>query len=224
MFATEKNRYEVDNDKPVSAALLDLSKVFHSISDIYLLTKPRDLNFEVSALSINQSYLTNRIQKVVLPTTSSDWIQLYQGVPQDTIMAPLLFNIYVNSMKFSIGKPRELVQYADDTFFVSSKNSNLGINILENKKLNTYFEQHRLKFNDTKTEFIIFRKKSKNSLMNEFRLQTNDKFYEPSICVKYLGVYVDQNLGFQEEVKHILRKIACAIKTLYSIFILSRGF
>ena len=67
-------------------------------------------------------------------------------------------------MKFLIEKPCELVQYADDTFlFVSSKNLNLGINILENnlKKLNTYVEQHRLNLNDTKTEFIIFCKNQK---------------------------------------------------------------
>ena len=131
LFPTEKIRYEVDNDRHVSAALLDLSKAFDSLSHEYLLTKLRDSNVELSALSIIQSY-TNRIQKVVLPTTSSDWIQLYQGVPQGTIMGPLLFFIYVNSLKFSIEKPCELLQYADDTFlFVSSKNFNLGINILE---------------------------------------------------------------------------------------------
>ena len=53
--------------------------------------------------------------------------------------------------------------------------------------------------------------------MNKIRLQKNDKFYEPSNCVKYLGVYLAQNLSFQEEVKHILRNMACGIKTLYSI-------
>ena len=53
--------------------------------------------------------------------------------------------------------------------------------------------------------------------MNKFRLQTNDKFCEPSNCVKYLGVYLDQNLSFQKEVKNILRNMACGIKTLYSI-------
>ena len=53
--------------------------------------------------------------------------------------------------------------------------------------------------------------------MNKFRLQMNDKFYESSNCVKYLGVYLDQNLSFQEGVKHILGNMACGIKTLYSI-------
>ena len=43
-----------------------------------------------------------------------------------------------------------------------------------------------------------------------------DKFFEPLNCVRYLGVYLDQNLSFQEEVKHILRNLACGIKTIYS--------
>ena len=69
LFATETIRHEVDNDGPVSAALLDLSKAFDSISHKYLPRKLKDLNFEVPALSIIQSYLTNRIQKVVQSTT-----------------------------------------------------------------------------------------------------------------------------------------------------------
>ena len=121
--------------------------------------------------------------------------------------------------------PCDLVQYTDDTFlFVSSKNFNLGINILENKDIKTEFNTKNfnlginfLENNDTKTEFIIFCKKSKNSLKKKFRLQMNDKFYEPSNRGKYLGVYLVQNLTFQEEVKNILRNMAFGIKTLYSI-------
>ena len=72
------------------------------------------------------------MQKVVFQNTSSDWINLYQGVPQGTIFGPLLFNLYVNSMQNVIQKPCELVQYADDTFlFVSDECLNTAISQLE---------------------------------------------------------------------------------------------
>ena len=81
-----------------------------------------------------RSVLKQRLQKVVLETISSDWIEFYQGVPQGTILGPLLFNIYVNSMRYSVIKPCELVQYADDSFiFVTGKKFEHGIYLLEKK-------------------------------------------------------------------------------------------
>ena len=61
-------------------------------------------------MSMMESFLTNRQQKVTLPSGCSEWIQLYQGVPQGTVFGPLLFNIYVNDMQQIIGETSELVQ------------------------------------------------------------------------------------------------------------------
>ena len=61
-------------------------------------------------MSMMESFLTNRQQKVTLPSGCSEWIQLYHGVPQGTVFGPLLFNIYVNDMQQIIGETSELVQ------------------------------------------------------------------------------------------------------------------
>ena len=63
-----------------------------------------------------RSYLTCRTQKFSLETVCSDWINLYQSIPQGTISGPLLFNIYVNSMHLHVTEPVKIVRFADDTF------------------------------------------------------------------------------------------------------------
>ena len=98
LYAYEKTRLSLDNKKMVASALLDLSKAFDSMSHNLLLAKLKSFNFDTSAINMIESYLKNRSQKVVLQNVSSDWIHLYQGVPQGTILGPLLFNLYVNSM------------------------------------------------------------------------------------------------------------------------------
>ena len=122
----------------VAAAFLDLSKAFYSISHEILLEELELLGLDQIALFSIKSYLSNRTQKVVLQNTSSDWIDLYKGDPQGTILGPLLFNLYGNSMQNAIQKSCELFQYADDTFlFVSKECLNTAISQLETN--GTYF-------------------------------------------------------------------------------------
>ena len=109
LYATAKIRLILDNEKMVASALLDLSEALDSISHNLLLAKLKSFNLDMSAINLIESYLINRSQKVVLQNVSVDWIGLYQGVPQGTIIGPLLFNIYVNSMINTIIEPCELV-------------------------------------------------------------------------------------------------------------------
>ena len=125
-------------------------------------------------MSLIESFLIGRTQRVVLSTSTSDWISLYQGVPQGTVLGPLLFNIYVNNMKNSIQSPLYLVQYADDTFlFVAAKDIATGVDYLQKgiKELSDFFAIHRLNVNADKTEFIVFCKSSKNSSIKNATLK-----------------------------------------------------
>ena len=97
------------------------SKVFDSMCHEILIEILKCMKFGDKAISMIKLYLQNRIQMVILRSCSSDWIKLYQGVPQGTIMGPLLFNIYVNFMRSSVQRPTQLAQYADDTFLYSAR-------------------------------------------------------------------------------------------------------
>ena len=84
---------------------------------------------------------------------------LYLGVPQGTVLGPLLLIIYVNDMQQMIGETSELVQYADDTMiYTSHGNIEEAISLLENEidKLIHFCQCHRLTVNAIKAEFIIF--------------------------------------------------------------------
>ena len=123
-------------------------------------------------------------------------------------------------MQFNIVKPCELVQYASDTFLFSAATEMNGA--ISNRQMNienlvTFFELHKLNLNENKTEFIVFSKQSRSHLKSNSNLKVKNELIQHSSNVKYLGVFLDQNLNFQEETKHILLKMACGIKTILSI-------
>ena len=109
--ATGHIRNDIDSNRFVSAAFLDLSRAFDSMCHEILIEKLKCMNSGDKAVSMIKTYLQNQIQKVILPSCSSVWMKLYQGVQQGTTMGPLLFNNYVNFMRSSVQRPTQFVQH-----------------------------------------------------------------------------------------------------------------
>ena len=108
LYAIEIFRNKLDKNERTAEAFIDLLKTFDSIPNAILLQKLMMLKFDDNGMSMMESFLTNRQQKVTLPSGCSEWIQLYRGVPQGTVLGPLILNIYVNDMQQMIGKTSEL--------------------------------------------------------------------------------------------------------------------
>ncbi len=122
---SETFRKELDAGNMTAVAFLDLSKAFDSINHVILQTKLAMLGLGEESLNLVNKFLDNRKQRVRLGETLSEWYEINQGVPQGTILGPILFTLYVNDMQSTV-KYCQIFQYADDTcLFICGKISSV---------------------------------------------------------------------------------------------------
>ena len=164
VYCTETIRYLINKNNLITAAILDLSKAFDSINHKILLHKLHELGFSKNALNVIESYLSHRLQKTIVNHVESDWIELYQEVPQGTILDPLLFNLFSTDLNKQLPAKTQIIQYAAENIILTyNTDLKLVIYNLEQslRKISEYYQKHRLMLNHSKTEFITFSKKSK---------------------------------------------------------------
>lgn len=189
--------------------LCDLSKAFDSVSHSILLKKCALLKIDSFWLT---SYLEKRTQSVKLDNTVSSQACIQFGVPQGSILGPLLFNIYVNDMKEYISNCT-LVQYADDTQLLHQgylDDLNEIIKQTEDtlRKLKSYFYKNGLMINATKTQFIFIGSRQLCSRIPEqVTLNFDGTTISPSTHVKNLGLSMDRYMSFETHANEISKKV-----------------
>ena len=97
---------------------MDLSKAFDSLNHDLLLAKLEAYGLDNNAVSFMRSYLTNRLQRCKINNSFSEWAKISAGVPQGSILGPLLFNIFINDILFL--QKCDLANYADDSTIYTS--------------------------------------------------------------------------------------------------------
>ena len=213
---------EMDKGQIVGMASLDLSKAFDSISHSHLLQKLTNIGLGQSTVEWTKSYLSKRTQKTKFSSITSETATVTSGVPQGSILGPILFIIFTNDLITAFKNDTQVVSYADDTQLLETGKTVEEVKEKLEKTIDIaqkWYKNNSLMSNPAKTEVIIFRTKKGKKHNITIKVEENGKVMElkPAECLKILGVHVDECLDFTKQVKHVQGKATAATKNLYRI-------
>ena len=198
----------LDDGQFACAIFIDLEKAFDTISHDILLEKLNQHGIRGIANDWFRSCLNDRTQFVSVNGFNSDYKTVKYGVPQGSVLGPLLFLIFINDLNIAI-KNSETFHFADDTCLLNIKDSIKKINKVVNKDLKfliQWLHANKISLNVAKTEVIIFRRKKKQ-LDFDLNLKICGKKLQASSYVKYLGIYLDQYLDWSPHANHLSDKL-----------------
>ena len=158
---------------------LDISKAFYKVWHEGLIYKLQQNGISVYLLSVLSNYLTNRKQRVRIINSYIEWKNIIHGVPQGSILGPLIFNIYICDL-FYFETNLDIVNYADDTTpYTIGKNINEVIKTLEEctPTLFSWINQIFLKLNATKSKSILSGKEEKEINIQSSTITQNIRYY-----------------------------------------------
>ena len=177
---------------------IDLSKAFDTVDHEILLRKIMSYGINERMLKLLKNYLLDRKQYIYYNDTSMDLLQVPCGVPQGSILGPLLFLIYVNDLYKASSTLME-VMFADDTnLFISNKNIETLFTDMNTElaKITIWFKANKLSLNVKKTKWILFHSTSKRRSVPSVlpQLEIGNDVIERETVTKFLGVLIDENL------------------------------
>ena len=203
----------LDARKEVRVVFCDVSKAFDRVWHKGLLCKLKAAGVSGNILSWFSSYLSERRQKVILPGTESDWNYIHAGVPQGSILGPLLFLLYINDIVNDIGSNIRL--FADDTsLFLVVDNPDTAAQTLNSdlEKISKWAKTWLVKFNPAKTESLLISRKVIQPLHPPLYM-LNQQIQEVENH-KHLGIYLSNDGTWHTHINYIKEKAWNRIKVM----------
>ena len=212
----------IDDNQLVGTIFLDLQKAFDVVDHSILVKKLGLYGLSENSVKWFSSYLSNRKQKVSLNGCVSDFKEITAGVPQGSILGPLLFIIFINDMFMhdsSVDNKNSL--YADDSSFYTVGNTVAEIEMNLNqdlKKVTDWCTKNRMFINKAKTKSMLLCTRQKRmNLDSTLKIKIDDDYLENSKSEKVLGVTIDESLCWTEQVDKTCKKIIFNLHTLKEI-------
>ena len=200
----------LDNGNYTIGLFLDIQKAFDSIDHKILLDKLYAYGIRGVCNKLFESYLSNRLQYTTSNNLKSSYASIKQGIPQGSILGPLLFTLYINDLP-SIFNPAHVVFYADDSsIFFSHKDLMTLVQIINDKLFNLgkWLYYNRLHLNVNKCHYFLFH--SRKPVVN-FNIMFGQTVLERINSTKFLCLYVDDCLSWNVHTAYLCRKLSRSV-------------
>lgn len=196
----------IDKNEFVGTIFLDLSKAF----DLVLLRKLRKFHLDSPSITWFDSYLRNRCQQTYVSGASSDIKDVSSGVPQGSVLGPLLFLMFINDLPSSCTLATADI-FADDTTLSYHGTSIFDVNnslCADLANVSTWCNSNNMSLNVSKTKAMYVSSRNRSRLIHNFQppLTLNEKQISISCEEKLLGVTLDSVLSFDSHIENVLKK------------------
>ena len=203
-----------DSEMTTQAIFFDISKAFDKIWHRGLLLKLKAVGIRGTLLHWFENYLAERKQAVVLHSSRSDYLTVPAGVPQGSVVGPLLFCIYINDIVEDIESVIKL--FADDTsMYLCLENPHIRADILNNdlEKIMQWANKWKIEFNERKTELMNITRNKNHQFQS---LSFGRTILEDTHSHKHLGIIFQNNCKWESHIKMLIAKCRCQVACLRS--------
>ena len=206
---TDTIRRLVDEKNVVFSLFIDFKKAFDTVDHTILLYKLNHYGVRGHANKFFKSYLSNRTQYTTVNGISSNSRRISCGVPQGSVLGPILFLIYINDLHRCVNQALTRL-FADDTnMILHSKNPAILKRqaLSQTKNLIKWCESNKLTINWDKTHFLLFHAKNKRITVDFNSLDIDGNIIKREFSTKYLGLHVDEMFTWKKHTDHIYKSL-----------------